>query len=70
MDRHNSLHKGSRVDLPASLEWVLDPTTSETPMSTSPPVLSKLGELLGRIGVYTSALVVVATASLLALQLN
>jgi hypothetical protein len=70
MDRHDSLHKGSRVDLPASLQWVQDPANPEPLMSISRPVLSKLGELLGRIGVFGCALAVVATASLLAMHVN
>jgi hypothetical protein len=39
-------------------------------MSISRPALSKLGELLGRIGVFGCALAVVATASLLAMHVN
>lgn len=39
-------------------------------MSTSPRVRSKIGEVLGRIGVLTCALAVVATASLLALHIH
>jgi hypothetical protein len=75
MDRHNNLHKASRVELPASLQWLFDNTDPESPMSLEPgsqrrPNLSKSGELIARIGVLTCSLAVIATASLLALLLS
>jgi hypothetical protein len=75
MDRHNNLHKNSRVELRASLFSLLDNTDPESPMSLEPsstlrPKLSKLGEIIARVGVLTCALAVVATASLLALRLG
>jgi hypothetical protein len=75
MDRHNTLYKGSRVELPASLSWLADAMTWETAMphdqtSKKRPSRSKLGEALGRIGVFTCGLAVVATASLLAFHVH
>jgi len=75
MDRHNNLHKASRVELPASLHWLLDNPNPENPMSLDPgsklrPTLSKAGETIARLGVLTCGLVVIATASLLALRLG
>jgi hypothetical protein len=70
MDRHNNLHIGSRVELPVSLDWLLDPNAPEPPMSSSRLLVSKIGRILGRIGVFTCALAVVATASILAMQIR
>ena len=70
MDRHNNLHKRSRVDLPAALHWLADTNASECSMPTSRPVLSKLGEILGKVGVFTCALAVVATASVIAMHIR
>jgi hypothetical protein len=70
MDRHNTLHKASRVELPAGLPSFADPCLSEFTMSTTRPVLSKLGEVLGKLGVLTCALAVVATASVIAMHIR
>jgi hypothetical protein len=75
MDRHNTLHKASRTELPASLDCRPDVTEAEPPMRYEPvlslrPVLSKLTEVLGRIGVFSCGLAVIATASLLAMHVR
>jgi len=75
MDRHNTLHEGSRVELPVSLSWLLDDPNPENPMPLDPgsklrPTLSKAGETIARLGVLTCGLAVIATASLLALRLG
>jgi hypothetical protein len=69
MDRHSDLHKGSRVELPASLEWQADMNEADTGL-VSGAMLSGAARLLGRIGMLTCALAVVATASLIALRIG
>ena len=75
MDRHNNLHKASRVELPAALRCTEQATRSEYDAmifgaSDETSSRARLAGLLGRIGLLTSSLVVIATASLLALYVR
>lgn len=70
MDRHNSLHKASRVALPDSVKCVGDADSSEPyAMHSSHPISaarSNVANVLARVGLFTCSLAVIATASLLA----
>ena len=69
MDRHNSLHKASRVELPDWLEWQADKDRPEFAMIPD-AMLSGMARLLGRLGMLTCGLAVVATASLIAMRIG
>ncbi len=62
MDRHNALTEPCRVELPRSLRWSAFAAASET------LTRSRLAGLLGRLGLLTSTLAVILTASMLALR--
>lgn len=71
MDRHNSLHKASRVTLPQSVSCVADADSLESNAMLHPSrpmigVRSNVANVLARVGLFTCSLAVIATASLLA----
>ncbi len=71
MDRHNSLHKASRVILPESVSCVPDADSLESDAMLHHPshltgVRSNVANVLARVGLFTCSLAVIATASLLA----
>ena len=71
MDRHNSLHKASRVTLPNSVSFSIEADSSELSAMPQPTtragVRSNVADVLARVGLFTCSLAVIATASLLAL---
>lgn len=75
MDRHNSLHKASRVDLGEALDWMSLTSHPENDSMKSAELFpgalqSRRARLLGRVGLWTSSIMVIATASLLALWVS
>lgn len=75
MDRQNNVHKVSRVELPGALISLHESVRSELSMPSTTrlaprPILSKLAASLGRLGIFTCGLVVIATASLLAMLVH
>lgn len=75
MDRHSNKHRDWRVELPASLRQPPGSTASAAaaPFGSKlrPRLLaSKLGEVLGLVGFLSGGVAVIATASLLALQVH
>ena len=73
MDRHNSLHKASRVTLPDSVSCSTEADRSECnpmPQQSRAGVRSTIADVLARVGLVTCSLAVIATASLLALWVH
>lgn len=70
MDRHNSLHKASRVTLPASVSCISEADRSEPDAmldsNSLTGIRSNVANVLARVGLFTCSLAVIATASLLA----
>jgi hypothetical protein len=67
MDRHNQLHRSARVDLPASLRQPDATTGFEFRFR---PVSPKFDVALGLVSFLGCGVVVIATASLLALYIH
>ncbi|GAC1344654.1 MAG: hypothetical protein NVSMB18_22700 [Acetobacteraceae bacterium] len=74
MDRHNTLHKPSRVELPFSLNCEAESDSELAVLFEASPVTrwlqTSLAVPLARLGVYTGSVAVIVTASLLALYVG
>lgn len=68
MDRHNSRHQKSRVELPAGISRPRAPRVLS--LLRRRRVRPVLGAMLGLMSFVTGGVAVVATASLLALQIQ